>query len=40
MNAETVTLISGVVLLGVFAFVGWRLRRRERRLQGKEGSDR
>jgi len=28
MNPQTLTLISGVVLLLVFALVGWRARRR------------
>jgi heme/copper-type cytochrome/quinol oxidase subunit 2 len=27
MNAQTLTIISGVVLLVVFALVGWNLRR-------------
>ena len=30
MNAEVLTIVSGVALLGVFALVGWRLRRMER----------
>lgn len=29
MTPETVTLISGVLLLLVFAVVGWRVRRRD-----------
>lgn len=28
MSAETVTIISGVLLLAVFALVAWNLRRR------------
>jgi hypothetical protein len=35
MSAQTATIISGVVLLVVFALVGWNLRRgRARRGQG------
>jgi hypothetical protein len=30
MSAETITVISGVALLAVFALVGWNLRRRAR----------
>lgn len=30
MTAQSVTILSGIVLLLVFAFVGWNLRRRRR----------
>lgn len=38
MNAETVTIISGVLLVGVFLLVGWRLRRREIPGKNEDGS--
>lgn len=28
MNAEIMTIISGIVLLAVFALAGWKLRRK------------
>jgi hypothetical protein len=31
MSAQTVTILSGVILLLVFALVAWNQRRRERR---------
>lgn len=31
MDAQTLTIISGVVLLIVFALVGWNMRRRSAR---------
>jgi hypothetical protein len=31
MNAQTLTIISGVVLLVVFTLVGWNLRRHQSR---------
>lgn len=37
MDAQTVTIISGVLLVGVFLLVGWRLKRRERAERRKDG---
>jgi len=40
MDAQTVTIVSGVVLLLVFALVGWNLRRhrsRDEDARSKEG---
>ena len=36
MSAQTVTIASGIILLLVFALVGWNLRYRRSR-RGKEG---
>ena len=41
MDDKTVTLVSGILLLVVFAVVGWNLRRRsegEQQRPGKESS--
>lgn len=35
MDAQTLTIISGIVLLIVFALVGWNIRRRNARLMLK-----
>lgn len=37
MEAQTLTIVSGIVLLIVFALVGWNIRRRSarRRLKGQ-----
>jgi hypothetical protein len=40
MSAQTLTLISGVTLLAVFALAGWRLKRgRARRSEGHPGHE-
>jgi len=43
MSGQTITIISGVVLLVVFALVGWNLRRKrahdEQRSNKGEGND-
>jgi hypothetical protein len=36
MSAQTITIVSGIVLLLVFALVGWNLRRSQRGEQEKE----
>ncbi len=30
MNGQTITIASGIILLAVFALVGWHLRRKAR----------
>lgn len=37
MSAEVATIVSGVLLVGVFVLVGWRLRRKERERGDKRG---
>ena len=40
MSAQAVTIVSGIVLLVVFALVGWNLRRiRARREEGRAGDE-
>ena len=36
MSAEVATIVSGVLLVGVFVIVGWRLRRKERERDDKQ----
>ncbi len=38
MSAQTITIISGVLLLAVFVLVGWSGRRRRGRRDEDEGS--
>lgn len=37
MSAEAISIISGVALLAVFAFVGWNLRRTRERNEKTDG---
>jgi hypothetical protein len=42
MNGQTITIASGIILLIVFALVGWNLRRKSARAdqdRSKEGLD-
>lgn len=40
MDAQTVTIVSGVLLVGVFVLVGWILRRKERGQADNQGDQR
>lgn len=42
MNGQTITIASGIILLAVFALVGWHLRRKaahDEQGRSKEGLD-
>jgi len=36
MNAQTITVLSGIILLIVFALVGWNVQRRRHDERGNE----